>query len=114
MPPDLLATAESVSLHDMRLGELRLRIAEATLALGLDSYTGEERLTLTCSGMEQFESLADPEAGLPGPAGDGAALVEVGGGKGGWILGSRRRSAPGSAAGSSNRECCLPRGWSHC
>ncbi len=71
LPPDLLATAESVSLHDMRLRELRLRIAEATLALGLDSDTGEGRLTLTYSGVEQFESSADPEVGLPGPAGYG-------------------------------------------
>lgn len=71
LPPDLLATQESVSLHDTRLRELRLIPAEGTLSLGLDSYAGDERLTLTFIGVERFESTADPEVGLGGPAGYG-------------------------------------------
>lgn len=69
LPPDLLATEESVSLHDARLRELRL--ADGTLVLGLDSYAGDERLTLTYTGVERFESAADPAVGLGGPAGYG-------------------------------------------
>jgi hypothetical protein len=69
LPPDLLATQESVSLHDTRLRELRL--AEGTLTLGLDSHAGDERLTLTYTSVERFESVADPEVGLGGPAGYG-------------------------------------------
>ncbi len=69
LPPDLLATQESVSLHDTRLRELRL--ADGSLSLGLDSYAGDERLTLTYSGVELFESAANPEVGLGGPAGYG-------------------------------------------
>lgn len=71
LPPDLLATQESVSLHDTRLRELRLIPAEGTLSLGLDSYAGDERLTLTYIGVERFESTADPAIGLGGPAGYG-------------------------------------------
>src|SRR5262245_24988929 len=71
LPPDLLATEESVSLHDTRLRELRLLPAEGTLSLGLDSYAGDERLTLTYTGVERFESTADPEVGLGGPDGYG-------------------------------------------
>jgi hypothetical protein len=71
LPPDLLATEELVSLHDTRLRELRLLIAEESLSLGLDSYAGDERLTLLYSGVERFESSADPEVGLGGPAGYG-------------------------------------------
>lgn len=69
LPPELLATEESVSLHDTRLRELQL--ADGTLTLGLDSYAGDERLTLTYAGVERFESTADPEVGLGGPAGYG-------------------------------------------
>ena len=71
LPPDLLATEESVSLHDTRLRELRFLAAEKSLSLGLDSYGGEERLTLFYSGVERFESLADPKVDLGGPAGYG-------------------------------------------
>jgi hypothetical protein len=56
LPPDLLATEESLSLHDTWLRELRLLLAEGTLSLGLDSYAGHERLTLTYTGAERFES----------------------------------------------------------
>jgi hypothetical protein len=71
LPPDLLATEESVSLHDTRLRELRLSVTEAVLTLGLDSYSGDERLALVYSGVERLESSADPEVGLGGPAGYG-------------------------------------------
>ena len=71
LPPDLLATQESVSLHDTRLRELRILPAQGTVSLGLDSYAGDERLTLTYTGVERFESTADPEVGLGGPAGYG-------------------------------------------
>lgn len=69
LPPDLLATEENVSLHDTRLRELRF--TNSTLTLWLDSYSGEERLTLIYDGVERFESTADPEVGLNGPAGFG-------------------------------------------
>ncbi len=71
LPPDLLATQESVSLHDTRLRELRLVVAERSLSVALDSHSGRERFTLTYGGVEQFESSADPKVGLNGPAGYG-------------------------------------------
>src|SRR5262245_9749497 len=71
LPPDLLTTEESVSLHDTRLRELRILPGVGTVSLGLDSYAGDERLTLTYSGVERFESTADPKIGLGGPAGYG-------------------------------------------
>ncbi len=71
LPPDLLATEESVSLHDTRLRELRLQVAERVLSVELDSYGGDERLTLIYRGVEQFESSADPRVGLGGPFGYG-------------------------------------------
>ena len=71
LPPDLLATEESVSLHDSRLRELRLLVAENRLSLGLDSHSGDERFTLTYSGVERFESIADPKVGLREPSGYG-------------------------------------------
>jgi hypothetical protein len=71
LPPDLLATEETVSLHDTRLRESRLIPAAGTLVLVLESYAGDERLTLTYSGVERFESTADPAVGLGGPAGYG-------------------------------------------
>jgi hypothetical protein len=71
LPPDLLATQETISLHDTRLRELRLLVAEGSLSLGLDSYTGDERFTLVYSGVEFLESSADPNAALGGPAGYG-------------------------------------------
>lgn len=71
LPPDLIATEEWVSLHDTRLRELRLLLTEGTLTLGLDSHAGDERITITYSGVERYESIADPEVGLGGPAGYG-------------------------------------------
>ncbi len=71
LPSDLLATEESVSLHDARLRDLRLLIAESSLSLVLSSYAGDERLTLLYSGVERFESTADPNVGLRGPFGFG-------------------------------------------
>ena len=71
LPPDLLATEEAVSLHDTRLRELCLLAAEGMLRIGLDSYTGDDRLTLVYSGVERFESTVDPESGLRGPSGYG-------------------------------------------
>jgi hypothetical protein len=71
LSPDLLATEESISLHDTRLRDLRLRIPESTLSLILDSYAGDEQFYLLYSGVERFESVADPEIGLGGPFGYG-------------------------------------------
>lgn len=71
LPPDLLATEESVSLHDSRLRHLRLLTAERFLSLALSNYAGDERITLHYSGVERFESTADPDAGLRGPFGYG-------------------------------------------
>ena len=56
LPPDLLTTADAVSLHDTRLRELRLLVAEGSLTVGLENHAGNERLTLTYSGVERFES----------------------------------------------------------
>jgi hypothetical protein len=71
LPPDLLATAETMSLHDTRLRKLRLMPGERSLTLELDSYAGDERFTLTYTDVARFESEADPEVGLGGPAGYG-------------------------------------------
>jgi hypothetical protein len=71
LPSDLLATQESVSLHDTRLRDLRLVVAEQFLCVDLDSHSGRERFTLAYDGVERFESSADPMVGLKGPAGYG-------------------------------------------
>lgn len=71
LPADLLATEDSVSLHDARLRELYLLANEGSLLLCLENYAGDERLTLSYSGVERFESAADPEIGLLGPSGYG-------------------------------------------
>jgi hypothetical protein len=71
LPPDLLAAAERVSLHDTRLRKLRLIPGERSLALELDSHAGDERFTLTYTDVTRFESEADPKLGLPGTAGYG-------------------------------------------
>ena len=71
LPPDLLATEESVSLHDARLRELCFLTAESSLLLVLSSYAGDETLKLSYSGVERFESRADPDVGLRGPFGYG-------------------------------------------
>jgi hypothetical protein len=71
LPRDLLATEETVSLHDTRLRELRLSLAERTLLLELDSHSGEERFSLCYTGVEWLESVADPKLGLGGPGGYG-------------------------------------------
>jgi hypothetical protein len=71
LPPDLLATEETVSLHDTRLRELRLVVGEGKLSLVLENHRGDENLALTYGGVERFESSADPDVGLRGPAGYG-------------------------------------------
>ncbi len=71
LPPDLIATEESVSLHDSRLRHLRLITEDRSLTLAFSNYAGDERITLHYSGVERFESIADPNAGLGGPFGYG-------------------------------------------
>jgi hypothetical protein len=71
LPPDLLATQESVSLHDSRLRELAVSPVAATARLVLESHRGDERLILSYSGVEAFESAANPDVGLRGPHGYG-------------------------------------------
>jgi hypothetical protein len=71
LPPDLLATQESVSLHDARLREWVVLSAAGTARLVLDSHAGDERFTLTYTGVERVESTADPAVGLQGPHGYG-------------------------------------------
>ena len=71
LPPDLLGMQESTLLHDARLREWAVMPADGTARLVLDSYAGDERFTLTYSGVERFESTADPAVGLGGPHGYG-------------------------------------------
>jgi hypothetical protein len=71
LPPDLLDTEESVSLHDTRLRQLRLLLTDGSLELGLESYAGDGWFTLMYGGVELFESEADPRTGLSGPSGYG-------------------------------------------
>lgn len=71
LPHDLLAAHESVPLHDSRLRELTILPATQTARLVLDTYAGDERLTLTYGGVERVESTADPDVGLGGPHGYG-------------------------------------------
>ena len=59
------------SLHDARLRQLVVLPTGADTRLVLDSYAGDERFTLTYSGVERVESTADPGAGLGGPHGYG-------------------------------------------
>ena len=71
LPPDLLATQESFSLHDARLRELRLSLKDRSLRIALESYAGDEHLTLIYSGVDRFDSFADPNVYLGGPGGYG-------------------------------------------
>lgn len=72
LPPDLLATQETVSLHDTRLRELVVLVvlvAAKSARLVLESHSGDERFTLSYFGLERVESNADPAIGLRGPHG---------------------------------------------
>jgi len=71
LPPDLLATQESVSLHDTRLRELQLLLADKSLRIVLETYSGAERLTLLYTGVVRFDSFAAPDVYLGGPGGYG-------------------------------------------
>jgi hypothetical protein len=71
LPPDLLATQQTVSLHDARLRTLVVAPSVATVRLTLESHDGNEQFTLSYSGVELFESAADPAVGLRGPHGYG-------------------------------------------
>ena len=71
LPPDLLALQETISLHDSRIREFVMLPAAASLRLTLDSYAGDEKFTLTYTGVERLESTADPGTGLNGPHGYG-------------------------------------------
>jgi hypothetical protein len=71
LPPDLLASQESVTLHDARLRQWVVLPAAGIARLVLDSHAGDERFTLTYSEVERFESTADPAVGLRGPHGYG-------------------------------------------
>lgn len=71
LPADLLATQESVSLHDSRLRTLVVTPASGTVQLALESHDGAERFILAYRGVELFESTADPAVGLGGPYGYG-------------------------------------------
>lgn len=71
LPPALVALEEMPLLHDARLRELVLTPTTGSVVLVLESYAGNERFTLTYTGVERFAGTADPTAGLPGPAGYG-------------------------------------------
>jgi hypothetical protein len=71
LPPDLLATEESISLHDTRLRNLGLQTVASSLSMALINHAGNEQFLLLYSGVERFESVADPEVGLGGPFGYG-------------------------------------------
>lgn len=71
LPPDLLATEESISLHDTRLRELFLSPKECSLRIALDTYAGDKHLVLAYNEVERFQSLAAPDVGLGGPGGYG-------------------------------------------
>jgi hypothetical protein len=71
LPADLLASQESIPLHDARLRHWIIAPAAASARLVLESYAGDERFNLSYSGVERMESTADPSAGLTGPYGYG-------------------------------------------
>jgi hypothetical protein len=60
LPPDLLVTQESFTLHDTRLRELRLSLNSRTLNIVLETYAGDAHLTLLYSEVDRFESFAAP------------------------------------------------------
>jgi hypothetical protein len=74
LPPGLLALQEKISLHDGDLRELELWTSRATIKMiihGDDGSGGFQRFRLDYSGVSLFQSMADPEFGLPGPNGYG-------------------------------------------
>jgi hypothetical protein len=71
LPADLLATQETVALHDCRLREARMEIADSSFILVLETFDGDESLTLTYRGVTRLTTVADPAIGLGGPAGYG-------------------------------------------
>lgn len=74
LPPDLLDLQDSVSLHDSRLHDLSLNVADALLTLTLhgdDGWGGLRIFTLQYIGLVSHDSLSDPDIALPGPNGYG-------------------------------------------
>jgi hypothetical protein len=70
LPPDLLATQQSISLHDSRLRKLHLSVESGSLRIVLENYDGDPPLTLLYSQVSRFESVTSSNR-LSGPAGDG-------------------------------------------
>ena len=74
LPPDLLLLQDSLSLHDSRLHDLSLNVADALLTLTLhgdDGWGGLRMFTLQYTGLVSHKSLSDPDISLPGPNGYG-------------------------------------------
>ena len=77
LPPELQRFTSKVSLHDARLRHLQLAAGKLKLKLDGSSYEEEprgyfdRRFDLTYEGVDSLTSIADPDAGLPGPHGYG-------------------------------------------
>ena len=77
--PELRRLLDEVSLHDSRLRRLHLALETKELVIELDGYGPNEdhqsyhalTIRLAYFGVESFESLANPDVGLPGPHGYG-------------------------------------------
>lgn len=79
LPGDLRRLTEDVSLHDSRLRRLTIVPEKRELIVDLDGCGHDQdqkayhalKIRLAYSHVVSFESLADPDAGLPGPHGYG-------------------------------------------
>jgi hypothetical protein len=77
--PELCRLLDEVSLHDSRLRRLQIVPEKKEVSIDLDGCGPDEgqqsynalKIGLAYSGVESFESLADPDAGLAGPHGYG-------------------------------------------
>lgn len=74
LTPDLLRLEDDVSLHDGVLRRVRLDASGRELQMIVDTDNGSggtRSLRLRYCGVSVFESLANVDRGLPGPAGYG-------------------------------------------
>lgn len=77
--PELCRLLDEVSLHDSRMRRLHIVPDRKEVFIDLDGCGADEgqqsyhalKIGLAYSGVESFESLADPETGLAGPHGYG-------------------------------------------
>jgi hypothetical protein len=71
LPTDLIALEESGDLNDCRLSSFKLSAGAGELSLQLETFEADALLTLTYSGLKQFNGFTDLLGGVGGSVGLG-------------------------------------------